>query len=94
MSAFASKQQIILLIEDNIINLKVVVEHLKAYSFQIITARDGETGIARAQLAQPDLILLDVQMPGMSWLALQQRLNVDTGLLPGALCSCILHFAS
>ncbi len=52
MPAFA-KQQTILLIDDNIINLKVAVEHLKAYSFQIITARDGGGRIARAQLAQP-----------------------------------------
>src|SRR5262245_25492493 len=56
-------QHVILIIDDNITNLKVAIEHLQTYNFDILTARSGEAGLARAHDAQPDLILLDVQMP-------------------------------
>src|SRR5690242_19236362 len=55
----------VLVIDDNVTNLKVASEHLKAESFEVLTARDGESGIDRAKLGQPDVILLDVQMPGI-----------------------------
>jgi CheY-like chemotaxis protein len=78
------KRQTILVIDDNITNLKVAVEHLKAYSFEILTARDGETGIQRALLARPDLILLDVQMPGIDGFETCRRLkaNPTTAAIP------------
>ncbi|MCP4701788.1 MAG: response regulator [Gammaproteobacteria bacterium] len=55
----------ILVIDDNISNIKVVVEALKASGFDIATARNGAIGLKRAAALRPDLILLDVQMPGM-----------------------------
>lgn len=57
------RRHVILLVDDNITNLKVAIEHLEIYHFDILTARSGEAGLARADAAQPDLILLDVQMP-------------------------------
>lgn len=56
---------LILVIDDNPRNIAVVVDCLSAQGFEIITARNGETGIKRAMLAQPDLIVLDVMMPGI-----------------------------
>ncbi|HYF61921.1 MAG TPA: response regulator [Herpetosiphonaceae bacterium] len=73
----ASKRQTILIIDDTITNLKVAVEYLQAYSFEILTARNGEMGIDRAQLAQPDLILLDVQMPGIDGFETCRRLKAN-----------------
>ncbi|MCB9751540.1 MAG: response regulator [Myxococcales bacterium] len=77
-------RQTILVIDDDPTNLKVAVEYLKAYSYKILIARDGETGIERAQLARPDLILLDVQMPGIDGYETCRRLgaNPDTAGIP------------
>ncbi len=67
----------ILIVDDITANLKVAVEHLKLYNFEVLTARTGEAGIERARLAQPDLILLDVQMPGIDGFETCRRLKAD-----------------
>lgn len=77
MSYIPSEGPTILLVDDNITNLKVAVEHLRAYHFRILTARTGEVGLERAQLAQPDLILLDVQLPGIDGFETCRRLKAD-----------------
>lgn len=78
------RKQSILIIDDTPDNLRVAVKHFEAYSFDILTARDGESGIARARLAQPDLILLDVQMPGIDGYETCRRLKAapETCLIP------------
>ncbi len=80
----ARRRQTILVIDDDPTNLKVAVEYLKAYSYKILIARDGLTGIERAQLARPDLILLDIQMPGIDGYETCRRLsaNPDTAGTP------------
>ncbi len=55
----------ILIVDDDIVNLKLAVECLDDLGVKLLTARDGRTAIERAHIAQPDLILLDVQMPGI-----------------------------
>lgn len=78
------KKRTLLIVDDNVTNLKVVVEHLKAYSYTILTASNGEAGLERAQLAQPDLILLDIQMPGIDGFETCRRLkaNPETNSIP------------
>lgn len=71
------RQGTVLVIDDNVTNLKVASEHLRARNFEILTARDGEAGIQRARLAQPDVILLDVQMPGIDGFETCRRLKSD-----------------
>ncbi len=68
----------ILVIDDNITNLKVASDYLKAEGFEILIARDGESGIKRAKLTQPDLILLDVQMTGIDGFETCRRLKLDS----------------
>lgn len=58
-----NKRQTILIVDDNATNLRVAVDNLKVENYEILTARNGEDGIKRAELARPDLILLDVHMP-------------------------------
>jgi diguanylate cyclase (GGDEF)-like protein len=55
----------------------VAVEHLRPSISRILTARGGEAGLERAQLASPDLILLDVQMPGIDGFETCRRLKAD-----------------
>jgi DNA-binding response OmpR family regulator len=56
--------QTILIVDDAPANLGVVVESLENHGFRVIVAQDGVEGLYRAELAKPDLILLDVIMPG------------------------------
>ena len=69
--------KLILIIDDNVTNLKVAIEHLKTYGLEIIIARSGETGLERAAYAQPDLILLDVRMPGIDGFETCRRLKAN-----------------
>jgi CheY-like chemotaxis protein len=57
--------QLILVIEDNPLNMKLVCDLLTIQGYQICSAMDGPSGIAMATARQPDLILLDIQIPGM-----------------------------
>jgi len=55
----------ILVIEDNEQNLYLVTFILESQGYRVIQATDGQTGIHRALQNRPDLILLDIQLPGM-----------------------------
>jgi two-component system, sensor histidine kinase and response regulator len=70
-------QQRILIVDDNITNLKVAVENLKAHGLEILTARSGEVGLERASFARPDLILLDVGLPGIDGFEACRRLKAN-----------------
>lgn len=70
----------VLLIDDNRDNLRVAVAHLEAAGIETRTARDGLTGIERARAARADLILLDIQMPGLDGYATCRRLKADAEL--------------
>lgn len=56
----------ILIIDDTPANLGVVVGGLEHEGYRIVTAQDGQEGVQRARHVRPDLVLLDVMMPGMS----------------------------
>ncbi|MBI5563478.1 MAG: response regulator [Chloroflexi bacterium] len=55
----------ILIVDDTPINLGVVVNYLESYGFGIRIARSGETALKRVKYNRPDIILLDILMPGM-----------------------------
>jgi signal transduction histidine kinase/DNA-binding response OmpR family regulator len=55
----------LLIVDDNPNNLTVVADYLKRFGFNIIIANSGEVALERVQLALPDVILLDVMMPGI-----------------------------
>lgn len=78
------QQETILLIDDSPDNLSIAVDHLRAYSYHILIARDGHTGIERAIKGQPHLILLDVQMPDIDGYETCRRLaaNPSTRHIP------------
>ncbi|MDM8518914.1 hybrid sensor histidine kinase/response regulator [Anaerolineales bacterium HSG6] len=62
---FIKQQPIILIVDDNVANIKVVVDCLKMHDYITIVARNGDMGIKRAKFSKPDLILMDIRMPGI-----------------------------
>ncbi|MBB3955241.1 two-component system response regulator [Novosphingobium sediminicola] len=69
--------QTILVVDDNPVNLGVVGEHLEDNDYNVTVAQDGMEGLRRAELGQPDLILLDVMMPGIDGFETCRRLKAN-----------------
>jgi len=59
----------ILVVEDNPANMKLAVFLLQNAGYTVISAVDAEAGLALAREQRPDLILMDIQLPGMDGLA-------------------------
>ena len=70
----------VLVIEDNELNLKLVRSLLKLGHYQGIEAIDAETGIKLAGEHLPDLILMDIQLPGMDGLTATRIIKEDPEL--------------
>jgi CheY-like chemotaxis protein len=56
----------ILVVDDNEANLRLIAAVLKTRGYQLIEATSGESALAAIEEHQPALVLMDVQMPGMS----------------------------
>ena len=67
----------ILVVEDNPANMKLVTLLLRNVGHDVMTAVDAETGLALARTEHPDLILMDIQLPGMDGLAATALLKQD-----------------
>ena len=67
----------ILIIEDNMANMKLVVLLLQNAGHTSQCAADAETGLTMARASRPDLILMDIQLPGMDGLAATVLLKSD-----------------
>jgi len=67
----------ILVIEDNADNMFLTVMLLESAGHTVISAIDAETGLTLARAESPDLILMDIQLPGMDGLAATAILKQD-----------------
>ena len=67
----------VLIVDDTPANLGVVVEYLEEHGFRVAVAQDGEEAVARAELVRPDLILLDIMMPGIDGFETCRRLKAS-----------------
>jgi class 3 adenylate cyclase len=67
----------ILIVDDNPTNVKVLQTRLAADGYEVITAGDGDEGLAAARRDTPDLILLDVMMPKLDGFEVCRRLRAD-----------------
>lgn len=65
----------ILIVEDNPANMKLAVLLLHRVGHEVLTALDAESGMALALAEQPELILMDIQLPGMDGLAATRQLK-------------------
>ena len=72
--------RIILIVEDNEQNLYLSTFLLERHGYQVIHARDGQTGITLACQSNPMLILLDIQLPVMDGYAVAQALRSNPTL--------------
>jgi len=67
----------VLIVDDTPANVGILVEYLEDRQVRVAVAQEGEEGLARAEFVQPDLILLDVMMPGMDGFETCRRLKAS-----------------
>ncbi len=65
----------ILVVDDKPANIKLLFEALKETGYRTLAAIDGESAVRQAQLGRPDLILMDVMMPGLNGFEACRRLK-------------------
>jgi CheY-like chemotaxis protein len=70
----------ILIVDDNPSNMKLVEFILAKHGYALASAEDAERALAEVRLARPDLILLDLQLPGMDGLELARTFRADPTL--------------
>ena len=70
----------VLVADDDADILRFVELNLRLEGFEVVTARDGPDALAKAHAVQPDLVLLDVRMPGIDGYTICARIRADASL--------------
>ena len=70
----------ILLVEDQEDNRRIMRDLLSASGYQLVEANDGEQGLALASSEVPDLILMDLQLPGLDGYEVTRRIKANAAL--------------
>jgi len=69
--------ELIFIVDDNPLNLKLVDFLLSAKGYEVRSAPDGKSALKKLTTCQPDLILMDIQLPDINGLDLTQKLKKD-----------------
>jgi DNA-binding NtrC family response regulator len=77
---YQSTSDTILIVDDTPTNLQILLSYLQGAGFKVLIATDGQQALARAERGQPDLILLDVLMPGLDGFETCRRLKQNPAL--------------
>ena len=79
----------ILVVDDSATERHIMDEILSANGFEVAFAEDGEKGVAQAKEIKPDLIIMDVVMPGMNGFQATRAITSDpeTQHIPVIICS-------
>ncbi|MFD1610556.1 response regulator [Sphingomonas tabacisoli] len=72
----------VLVVEDNELNLKLFCDLLRAHNYVAEPVRDGREAVQRAREFEPDLVIMDIQLPNVSGLELIETLKADDQLKP------------
>jgi len=74
----------VLVVDDNFVNVRLLEELLKSASYEVATAMNGEAALEKISQSRPDIVLLDVMMPGMDGYEVCRRIRQDekTAQLP------------
>ena len=70
----------VLVVEDNELNLKLFCDLLRAHDFATEPVRDGREAVASARAFEPDLVIMDIQLPHVSGIDLIQQMKGDPRL--------------
>ena len=72
--------QTILIVEDNELNMKLFHDLLEAHGYQTLATREGTEALEIAKTHHPDIILMDIQLPGVSGLEVTRQIKSNTEL--------------
>jgi two-component system, cell cycle response regulator DivK len=75
--ALATVRKRVLIVEDNPLNMKLFSAMLSAQDYEVLQATDGSDGLELARRKHPDLIIMDIQLPGMSGLDVTRSLKAS-----------------
>jgi two-component system cell cycle response regulator DivK len=87
-----AEHKTILIVDDDALNLKLFSVILAARGYRVLQAADGPRGIDLANQEQPDLVIMDVQLPGISGIEVTQALKRDrnTSAIPVIIATAFL----
>ena len=70
----------VLIVEDNEKNRKLLRDLLRVHGYRYVEAADGLTGLAMAREHRPDLILMDIQLPGLDGYSATRQLKAEESI--------------
>jgi two-component system cell cycle response regulator DivK len=70
----------VLIVEDSELNMRLFNDLLEAFGYRTVKTRDGRQALSLAREHNPDLIVMDIQLPEISGLEITDRLKKDEGL--------------
>ena len=79
----------VLIVDDSPTELHVLTQLLQKHGYSVVTADSGEEGVRKAKSERPDLVLMDIVMPGMNGFQATRSISKDpeTAKIPVIVCS-------
>jgi putative two-component system response regulator len=78
--SFEARHPKVMVVDDELLNLKLIAAMLKPQGYEVILAKDGHECLSKALSDPPDLILLDIMMPGMNGFEVCAKLKQEESL--------------